>query len=143
MARRVSPARACKDCPTGSKRPAPYAGPRCYSHHKTVVKARRQTSHGNYVASTYGITEERYWALYELQGRKCYICRRATGKTKHLAVDHDHLCCPDTPTCGRCNRGLLCRGCNRDVLGHLRDSIEALQRAIDYLTDPPARKVLS
>ncbi|MGH7867573.1 MAG: endonuclease domain-containing protein, partial [Candidatus Dormibacteraceae bacterium] len=36
----------------------------------------------------------------------------------------------------------LCKPCNRDVLGHLRDDPAALQRAIDYLTNPPARAVL-
>jgi hypothetical protein len=35
-------------------------------------------------------------------------------------------------------RGLLCSTCNSRVLGHLRDSTEALERAIDYLHNPPA-----
>lgn len=40
-------------------------------------------------------------------------------------------------------RGLLCKPCNRNVLGHLRDEVQALMRAIDYLTTPPARAVLN
>jgi hypothetical protein len=82
------------------------------------------------VEATYGITGEQYDALYAAQGGKCYICQRANGRTKRLAVDH----CHSTGVV----RGLLCKMCNRDVLGHLRDSTEALQRAIEYLGNPPA-----
>jgi recombination endonuclease VII len=137
--------RVCKeagDDPAHQKRPAPHAGPRCATCHRAVKAARRTTAHGLYVLKTYGITEDEYWALYELQGGRCYICQRATGRSKRLAVDHDHACCPETPACGRCVRGLLCRSCNRDVLGHLRDDVEALRRAIDYLTNPPAKRVI-
>ncbi len=31
-----------------------------------------------------------YWALYEFQGGKCYVCQVATGKKRRLAVDHEH-----------------------------------------------------
>jgi hypothetical protein len=143
MAARPLAVRRCRDCPPGTTRPAPHAGPRCATHHRLVRTARRQTAHGKYVLATYGITEDRYWRIYEAQGGRCYICQRATGRAKRLAVDHDHACCPELPACGRCVRGLLCRSCNRDVLGHLRDDVSALQRAITYLTDPPARRVLS
>jgi hypothetical protein len=89
---------------------------------------------------TYGLAPGRYQELYEEQGRVCYICRRANGSTKALSVDHDHSCCPGKTSCGKCVRGLLCGGCNYKILGHLRDSTEALQRAIDYLNDPPAQR---
>ena len=102
----------------------------------------RKTAHGKYVLATYGITEDQYWAIYEVQGGRCYGCRRASGRSKRLAVDHDHACCPELPACGKCVRGLLCAHCNRDVLGHLRDEIAAFYRFIEYLTDPPARRVL-
>jgi len=49
-------------------------------------------------------------------------------------VDHDH----DTGYI----RGLLCSSCNKGVIGHLRDSVETLQRAITYLEDPPAQQVI-
>lgn len=135
--------RVCKDCEPGSKRPAPHPGPRCTTHHRAVRTARKRTTHGKYVQATYGITEEQYWAIHALQGGRCYICQRASGRTRRLAVDHDHACCAELPACGQCVRGLLCKPCNRDVLGHLRDSTDALTRAVDYLTDPPAKRVLS
>lgn len=82
----------------------------------------------------YGITAAEYWAIYEFQGGKCYICQRATGTRKRLSVDH----CHKTGVI----RGLLCSPCNRDVLGHLRDCIESLKRAIRYLRWPPAINVI-
>lgn len=84
--------------------------------------------------ATYGITAEEYWAIYEHQGGCCYICQRATGVRKRLSVDH----CHET---GRV-RGLLCTGCNRNVLGHLRNCVMALARAIIYLLFPPAVDVI-
>lgn len=103
---------------------------------------RRDAAHAAYVLATYGITGEQYWTIYDAQGGRCYGCQRATGRGKRLSVDHDHACCPELPACGKCVRGLLCKPCNRDVLGHLRDEVAAFQRFIDYLTNPPARAVL-
>lgn len=60
------------------------------------------------------------------------MCRRANGRTRRLSVDHDHIT-------GQV-RGLLCRPCNT-ILGHARDAIRFFERAIDYLTDPPAMRL--
>lgn len=51
--------------------------------------------------------------------------------------DHDHRCCNhrasmSVPTCGRCNRGLVCLRCNV-LLGYADDSIELLELTITYL----------
>jgi hypothetical protein len=77
----------------------------------------------------YGITSEQYKALYEAQGGVCYICQRATGKRKRLAVDHDHKT--------GYVRGLLCSPCN-NILAHLRDDLLAAYRVVEYLEKPPA-----
>ena len=125
--------RKCKDCITEgilTVRKAPHPGPRCATHHRALRRYRSSAGHAKYVEATYGITGEQYQALYEAQGGRCFICRRATGANKRLAVDHDH----ETGVV----RGLLCRSCNRDVLGHARDDVEFFHRAIEYLTDPPA-----
>jgi hypothetical protein len=87
------------------------------------------------VAKQYGLTQEQYTALWELQGGKCYTCRRNAAR----CVDHDHACCPGKTSCGECVRGLLCNPCNKGVLGHLRDSVEALERTIEYIQNPPAK----
>lgn len=44
-------------------------------------------------------------------------------------------------SCGRCVRGLLCGPCN-DVLAVARDDWYYFSCAIDYLSHPPAKKVL-
>jgi hypothetical protein len=92
---------------------------------------------GRRVERVYGLTPEEYARLYEHQGRRCAICRRATGATKRLAVDHDHGCCPGPSSCGRCVRGLLCSVCN-DLMGHARDDPAFFHRAVDYLRAWPS-----
>lgn len=109
-------------------------GPRCVTHQRAKRKGSRDARWATYIFRTYGITEVEYWALYEAQGGRCYGCQRATGKTKKLSVDHDHKT-------GKV-RGLLCTLCNRDVLGHLREDVDALRRLADYIENPPAFRVI-
>jgi hypothetical protein len=127
-----STTRRCKDC-DGGARPAPHPGPRCATHHREAKKASRRLAHGRWILKTYGITSEQYEALYEAQGGSCYICQRASGKTKRLAVDHDHR--------SGFVRGLLCSTCNK-FLGHLRDDHWAGRRVGTYLFRPPAFRVI-
>ncbi len=81
-----------------------------------------------------------YQTLYSYQGGTCAVCRRATGKSKKLSVDHDHACCDGPVSCGKCCRGLLCGICNK-MLGAARDSVDFFQRAIDYLEHPPYQEM--
>ncbi|MFD9893342.1 endonuclease VII domain-containing protein [Amycolatopsis sp. NPDC059027] len=137
----------CKDCISEgvkTRRPAPHPGPRCSTHLRARKLALRARSRAQYVERTYSITEAQYQALYEAQGGVCALCRRAKGTgRKRLAVDHDHKCCPGPVSCGECVRGLLCTSCNKGVLGHARDEVEFFERGIEYLTNPPARRVLN
>lgn len=92
---------------------------------------------------TYGITGVEYWTIYLIQDERCPICRRATGKTKRLSVDHDHRKCDNHPPdmgCRNCIRGLLCDPCNQ-LVGYY--DIDALLRAVEYKRNPPAQKVLN
>lgn len=125
------------------RRPTPHPGPRCATHWRIELKARQVRSHARSTSHRYGLSPEQYSALYEAQGRHCAICQRATGATRRLSVDHDHQCGAGHPPergCLQCIRALLCRPCN-DLLG--RYDAPALTRAIEVLTDPPARKLLS
>jgi hypothetical protein len=71
------------------------------------------------------ISRETYDRIFEEQGGVCAICEEfPIGR--ELAVDHDHTT--------RAVRGLLCMRCNTG-LGHFHDSIEILDRAIEYLSD--------
>ena len=55
---------------------------------------------------------------------RCEICEKVNRK--RLTVDHDHAT-------GRF-RGFLCRPCNF-MLGHAKDNVEILKRAIVYLSN--------
>lgn len=70
----------------------------------------------------YGLSDEQVQAITDEQGGHCAIC----GKANHRALCLDH--CHST---GKV-RGLLCDRCNVG-LARFGDSIENLQRAIDYL----------
>lgn len=122
----------CKDCGSASRKLSP-PGPRCATCHRAHKAALKAASHRRWIAKAYGITSEQYEALYEAQGGACYICQRATGKTKRLAVDHDHKT--------GFVRGLLCGTCNK-ILGHFRDDWRTAQRVVSYLVAPPAFDVI-
>lgn len=152
----VAKPRYCKDClaavggdPALLRRPLrPLVpgkpGPRCTTHYRLEKKRIRAANHVRHVTNNYEISGEEYAEVKESQGGKCYICRRATGATKALAVDHDHELAKlhDHPVergCRECIRALLCGPCNQ-LVGRFK--VEALLRAIEVLTQAPARKVL-
>lgn len=73
----------------------------------------------------YGISLEDYNNLVEQQNNLCAICGNPEPhEGASLAVDHNH-------TTGKI-RELLCSRCNL-LLGHSKDSIETLKKAIQYL----------
>lgn len=118
--------------------------PRCTTHWLARRRARRAAAHARRVETGYEISAEEYWAIYAFQGGKCAICQVATGKTKRLAVDHDHKLAaehdhPVDQGCRMCIRGLLCSRCNRWGVPLF---VDAVIRALNYLCDPPACKVL-
>jgi hypothetical protein len=89
----------------------------------------------------HGINSSQFIKLLEDQQGKCAICKQIpplNQKGFSFAVDHDHSCCNNSNinkkgySCGNCIRGLLCHNCNLG-LGNLKDSIELLQNAIQYL----------
>lgn len=151
-----APAKRCKDCVAegvttdrklatkkGSDELEP--GPRCITHHRAVVKARKVAAHGNRTESTYGITAAEYWGIYAFQGGRCALCRLATGAARRLAVDHDHDLAklhdhPVDQGCRECVRGLLCKRCNRFGVPLIW---EVILRTLEYLANPPARQYLA
>jgi len=134
----------CIDCVAEGlplKRKATRPGPRCATHKREAKRSSKDNNHETYVKNTYSLSDGEYDRLYELQGGRCAWCRRATGATRKLSVDHDHSCCDGPFSCGHCVRGLLCRPCN-DMLGHARDSEEFFLRGIAYLNSPPYKDLL-
>lgn len=71
-----------------------------------------------------GVTAEEYQARAEAQKGLCAICGEFCKTGRRLAQDHCHHT-------GKI-RDLLCHHCNTS-LGGFQDSIELLQRAIEYL----------
>lgn len=71
----------------------------------------------------YNLEPEQYQALHEQQNYCCKICKK---KFDELYVDHCH-------TTGKV-RGLLCHNCNVG-LGHLKDNVEYLTNAIEYVQE--------
>lgn len=79
--------------------------------------------------AVFGLTPETYRVLIAKQGGGCAICGNSTGleykgRVRRLSVDHCHKT--------KKTRGALCSHCNVG-LGHFRDSLSTLQKAMDYL----------
>jgi hypothetical protein len=68
----------------------------------------------------YGLSPEALQDLVQLQGGLCALCRERPAEH----VDHDHVV--------GTVRGVLCFPCNA-ALGQLKDRVDLLHRAIDYL----------
>lgn len=127
----------CKDCVTAGRaltRPAPFPGPRCATDHRAFKKAQKERNHDRMVQTVYGLAPGDYERLLAAQGGTCAVdgCR-ANGKSKKLAVDHDH-------STGEV-RGLLC-GRHNQLIGYHRDDPESFRSIAAYLESPPARLVL-
>lgn len=104
------------------------------------IACTRQASRDSALKNKYGITQEEYDQIKQLQGGTCAICQVAKGIVKALAVDHDHKIAEEKGLRASV-RGLLCSRCN-EILGHLRDDPVAFERAAEYLRNPPSRTIL-
>lgn len=78
----------------------------------------------------HGVSDEQFAEMVERQNNCCKICRNPFIETPH--IDHDHSCCPGISSCGKCVRGLLCRGCNIGI-GFLKDDPAIVRGALEYL----------
>jgi hypothetical protein len=112
--------RPAKDCHIEQCDNHVYAKGLCHAHY---LKQRKWKAHG--------VDAPRYQEMLREQNGVCAICRRpethrdgASGKSKDLAVDHDHAT-------GKV-RALLCSACNT-ALGLFNDDADLLGKAIEYL----------
>jgi hypothetical protein len=109
------------------------------------VKADRARRRDLQLQRDFGIDAVVYALLYEAQGGRCAVYRcRATGRTKALAVDHDHECQAShggiIQLC--CIRALLC-GPHNEWLGRAGNDPLVFESLAAILRDPPAQKVLT
>jgi len=82
----------------------------------------------------YKITEAEQDRVREEQGNRCAICDKSFSK--YIAFqDHFHGHCPRKlkEFCGLCNRGLLCFGCNKYVVGVIERQKVDPNRVAAYL----------
>lgn len=94
-------------------------------------QATKQHTRERHLVRKYKVSLADYNAMLVAQKGGCAICG-ALERDQFKGVLHvDH--CHET---GRV-RGLLCRGCNH-MLGSIKDDTRLLQKAIDYLNNPPA-----
>lgn len=136
----------CVDCralPEAERppRPRPIAGggprsARCDTHWRAVRKARKAAQRVTRVTRVYGLTPAEQAALWAFQGQRCPCGRQPT---RGPDTDHDHRCCDGPTSCGQCVRGLLCRACNREVIG--RYSAAQLRALAEYIEDPPMARL--
>lgn len=90
-----------------------------------VYRRNPEASFDRHLRRKYGITLNDYNAILAAQGGGCALCGKKQSTEKlRLAVDHDH----ETGNV----RGILCHHCNR-AIGALGDSVDGIQRALDYL----------
>lgn len=97
-------------------------------------KRRATTAQRDYNLRTrYGVTLEQFYFLLDTQEYSCAICGielideiSYKGHNGKPVVDH----CHDSGNV----RGILCNGCNL-IIGHAKDDIDRLKRAIVYLEE--------
>ncbi len=90
--------------------------------HMSEAKAGNRRRH---YKRKYGITEEQFARMVELQGNRCGICGGSEpGGKVGWHLDHDHKT-------GKL-RGILCNSCNLS-LGGFHDDIALLESALRYL----------
>jgi hypothetical protein len=114
------------------------------------VPGKRKRSPVIRLAASHFLTPAEWLALWRSQEMSCAIClTRIRNKFEPGSlgaigqVDHDHRLEKLDGTRASI-RGLLCAWCNHQLLGKAaRDDVEKLRRAVAYLDDPPARRVLA
>lgn len=103
--------------------------PKAPSHHYCSDGCKDRSRTDQYYINQYGVSLLEVERMLVAQENLCAICRREgfkmhDGVFMNLNLDH----CHSTGVV----RGLLCHNCNR-ALGLLKDDVDVMQRAIDYL----------
>ena len=109
---------------------------------KKLLQATKKYRKENFLGSRekglkrrFKITLEDFDRMLSAQNNACLGCGVANpeNKRRFWHVDHDHACCDQKDsTCGKCLRGILCRGCNM-ALGGVKDNVETLRNLAVYL----------
>jgi len=135
----------CTRCKQPLSKPRLQARKRkCYRCEVAVRREGKQHAHDRAVESM-DFTAQDYWDLYAAQDEHCFAfgCR-AQGKSKFLAVEHDHSCemgHDKSRWCRACVRGLACVTHN-EWIGRAGDDPAVFDSIAEFLRNPPAREIL-
>ena len=128
--------RECKRC--GQQRPLHWFVSTKGTVCKACKKASTQAAHRKQRLAVYAITPHEYELLLVEQNGACGACHQP--RRYNLHVEHDHRVERERGT-RESIRGLACARCN-SVLRKVRDDPEVLRGLIEFLENPPARRVL-
>lgn len=110
----------CKTCILNKMKEYRAANPEFVEKQKKASGEWQKRNSKYITAQRKGLTLRQYDELLAAQRYRCAGCNNPLGDdTRQIHIDHDHECCSGQRTCGKCVRGILCRGCNL-ALGHLR-----------------------
>lgn len=126
----------CASCNTQKNRSEFYPdkrvadGLRRYCKDCVKVKARAwsKANWGRRRIQRHGLSLRQYEEILSKQGGRCATC----DSVGSLTIDHDHKCCPQEYSCGKCVRGILCSKCNA-ALGQVNDDVKVLKKMVEYL----------
>lgn len=130
-------AKCAEEDPELTRKPRPVVNQRrpywCATHRRGELVRQGKVRRATQIERTYQISAEDAHELFLLQQGRCWLCQKATGATKSLAIDHDH----ETGEV----RGRLCGPCNQ-FIGRLGDDPGAARRLTGYLSgDTPYRRL--
>lgn len=89
-------------------------------------------------AAKFNVRIEYLVNLFILQDQCCFFCK--DSNPTRWEIDHDHSCCKDKNSCGKCIRSILCSKCNRALAGYeymIYNFSEELLH--EYCTYPPEK----
>lgn len=138
--------RTCKKCEVEKELASFVKSRKHYEHTCKTCKNIRQKERlverglkdqrGYNLRAKYNLSMKEYDAMLADQGGVCAICKTDSPggrhNNKYFHIDHDHACCFDKVTCGKCICGLLCANCNT-AIGLLGDDPDRVRAAAQYL----------
>lgn len=99
---------------------------------KAATKLKSLTGKVDRLTRKYHMTFYEYLILLDTYDYACGICHKPFTTDNPAHIDHNHLCCPNKTSCGKCVRGLLCRTCNTGI-GYFRDNPQYMSNGAEYL----------
>ena len=112
----------CKSCDAARMRQYFKDNPDKYQKNKEIERKKRPSFQRHH------ISENEYEKMFAKHDGLCHACTIRPAEV----IDHDHNCCPQARSCGKCVRGLLCQKCNTS-LGNLQDDAKQIESLLQYV----------